>query len=1316
MKTQINEEHLNIICGFTFVGKSFKLLIAILKMGKPNTNFCLLAYLMLSFLVCGRLHAQNDYAKNLTITWKSPTYKQNYTGKPSLALHFENAIIDMENHQLPMADFYIGEGSISNYQLKDIVTENLSPQEQSVLDQIGNITLKQPQLHVRFQRNTAKNHLVFTPLLFDSLSSAWKKIVSFNLAYEKEGIKNELTSNQKLTNSNSVLAEGNWYKFTVTKNGVYKIDAQQLTEAGINIASIDPRNIRIHGNGGGMLPQANDKPRLDDLTENAIFVHGEEDGRFDNNDFILFYGEDPNNYEYDLDESQISYQKNIYSDSTCYFLTIGDVQGRRLESQSNDGNGFDKIINYDFYEAYETDQFNLLSSGRTWFGEGFRTAGQDFTFDIPGISPNSQGNLEIKTLSFQSYDNNSKFEISIDGDNLGTQTFQGVTSYIYGIQGKEKLNDYSFDTNNLNTSDGLSVNLQFTTSANNRSVGYLDYMVVSLPRKLALYGNGTNFRSLASLANTNSTFEVAGMNEGDKIWDVTDPTRPKAQEFEFVNASSRGLFGVSTTELKEFIVFNDDYLVPNFAGSIANQNLHGMSVPDMVIISYPDFVNQAQRLASFRQQNDGLDVAVVTIDQVYNEFSSGVQDVTGIRDFMKYLYDKGSNDKLKYLLLFGDCTFDYKEINTIGINKNKIPIYESRNSLWPTRTYSSDDYYGFLDEDEGEWEESSAGDHLLDIGIGRLPVNTVEEATVVVDKLIYYATNRNTLGNWRNEITLIADDSDGDGFRHFKDAEILSTIMEDNYSQFNVNKLYLDAFNQELTPNGEKAPEFKTLIEQAIDKGTLIVNYTGHGNEERLAEETIIDLDLVNGLDNYDHMALFVTATCEFGRYDSPILNSGAEALLLNPNGGAIGMLTTSRPVFSDSNLELNRAFYNAVFERVNGEYPRLGDIMVNTKNNSLEGFKNRNFSLLGDPSMRLNYPEKNVVIDRINGIPVTTSVDPLGALNKVTMNGSVMDGSASVVQNYNGVLEAVIYDKKTTKETLESEGTKFNFDVQDNIIYKGKVSIENGNFELEFVVPKNISYLAENGKISLYAQNQDDLIDANGANSEIVIGGSSKNVPVDNIAPNVKLYMEDTNFVSGGYTNSNTLFLARLFDENGINISGNGFGQNLTAVLDEETTYNLNDFYETDLDSYQSGWVAFPINDLAPGEHTIRFKAWDTFNNSSEAEIAFKVNDNNKIIFENLYNYPNPFNQKTTFYIEHNRAGDDITLSVEIYSLKGELVGKIDYYYENSPRTINSITWDRLGKNGKPVGNGVYIYKVYMTSDTDGAKNQQYQKLVIIN
>ena len=1113
---------------------------------------------------------------------------------------------------------------------------------------------------------------------------------------------------------NSVLAEGSWYKFAVTKNGVYRINSAMLSEAGIDVNSIDPRKISIFGNGGGMLPQANSEPRVQDLIENAIFVSGQEDGRFDSNDVILFYGQGPHDYGFDETTQKFTYQKNLYSDTTYYFLTIGSTEGLRITNQSNVGGALPVITSYDYYEAFEEDRFNLISSGRKWYGEGFKTTAKDFVFDIAGIAPNTPATLEVSTMSFNSFDNNSTFNILADGNPVGQQSFAGVTSYIYGLKGDDQLNRFEFNTSILSSANSLTVNLQFNPSANTESTGYLDYLFLTIQRRLSMADDQIQFRSAGSLAHPASTFEINDFPSGARVWDISNPLSPQEQLFDFDASSSKASFGAATVTLKEFIAFNQNHLTPVYKGVVKNQNLHGGTVTDMVIIAHPRFVTEAMRLAAFREEHDGLSVKVVTIEEVYNEFSSGAQDVTAIRDYMKYLFDQGSGNRLKYLLLFGDCSYDYKDRETN--NTNKVPVYESRDSLWPTRTYSSEDYYGFLDDDEGEWIENESGDHLLDIGIGRLPVNTTEEARIVVDKIIHYSSGPGTLGNWRNEIHLIADDSDGDGFRHFLDAESLAGLVEENYIPFNINKLYLDAFAQETTPNGQTAPAFRELIEQAIDRGTLIVNYSGHGNEERLAEETVIDLDMIEDMENYDRLPLFVTATCEFGRYDNPLKQSGAEALLLNPKGGAIALLTTSRPVFANSNLELNQAFYNTVFKQVNGKYLRLGDIMIETKNNSLEGFRNRNFTLLGDPSMRLNYPEYNIRITEINGILVENETDALSALSKVTITGEVVDANTNLMADYSGVLDAVVFDKKTSRETLPSEGRTYSFEVQENVIFRGKVSIREGGFQIQFVVPKNISYISDNGKISMYAQNQEEFADANGANVDVVIGGSSKNAPTDNNPPVVKLYMEDVSFVSGGYTNSNTLFLAHLTDENGINISNSGLGQNITAVLDGEKTFNLNDFYVTDIDSYQSGWVAFPLNNLEAGEHIIEFKAWDTFNNSVESSIRFSVRENNEIFFANLYNYPNPFDQKTTFHIEHNRAGEDLYISIEIFSMKGELVRRIDYTYENSPRTINDIEWNGRGFNGKILEDGLYIYRVSLSSSEDGAKNQQYQKLVIIN
>ena len=693
---------------------------------------------------------------------------------------------------------------------------------------------------------------------------------------------------------NAVLSKGEWYKFGVTKTGVYKIDAAMLSSIGVNTNTLNPKKLRIFGNGGGMLPQSNSEARPDDLQENAILVSGEADGNFDGGDFILFYAHDSDRYYYDDINQRFVYENNIYADTAYYFLNIGEDDGIRIQSQADAGHGFSRINDFDYHESYEKDESNQLRSGRKWYGERFGNASKDILFNISDIKAGSQATLEIATMSYRSFDNNSMFSTKVNSTEIGNQSFSTVYDSRYAIKGRNNKKVFPFYASLLSSLNEVAINLQFTPSGGSNSAGYLDYLFLTVKRNLNFSSDQMIFRSVESLENANSTFELGNISADTKIWDVTDAYSPKEQQF---GNSGAAQFGVETSVLKEFIVFNSNYLIPEFFEKVKNQNLHALAVPNMLIVTHEDFRNEAERLADFREANDGMMVKVVNIQEVYNEFSSGAQDITAIRDFVKHLYDQKA-DQLKYLLLFGDCSYDYKNIKEN--NTNKIPIYEARNSLDPVKTFSSDDYYGFLDDDEGEWLEAPANRDSLNIGIGRLPVNTAEEAKAVIDKIIHYATSESTLGNWRNEIYLLADDishTETD-FDHLTDAEKLAFEIETNNNVFNTNKLYLESFEQEITPTTDEAPLFIEALSREIDKGGLIFNYSGHGGEAKLTDEAILDIEMIRGLENYDRLPLFVTATCEFGRYDDPAMKSGAEELLLNDKGGAIALVTTTRPVF----------------------------------------------------------------------------------------------------------------------------------------------------------------------------------------------------------------------------------------------------------------------------------------------------------------------------------------------------------------------------------------------------------------------------------
>jgi hypothetical protein len=680
------------------------------------------------------------------------------------------------------------------------------------------------------------------------------------------------------------------------------------------------------------------------------------------------------------------------------------------------------------------------------------------------------------------------------------------------------------------------------------------------------------------------------------------------------------------------------------------------------------------------------------------------------------MYDNGNgSNTLKFVLLLGRGSIDYKE--RIANNTNYVPIYESRNSLHPIYSYSSDDYFGFLDDGEGEWEENFLGDHVMDISVGRIPVVSPFEAADVINKIIIYESDSRCYGPWRNDIYFVADDGDGvDGIRHSNDAEKLSVLVDTSYSNFNIGKIYVDAFPQIILPDRQESPEARQAVNDAIKSGALIMNFTGHGNELQWTSEKILDNSMVTRWENLYQLPFFVTATCEYGRHENPHLRSGAEYAMINKRGGVIGLVTTSRPVFASTNYILNQAFYSQVFEKVDGKYQTIGEIFRNTKNESLNGSVNRNFSLLGDPSMKLAYPDQNIVIEKINEMPIESQIDTLKALKNVTISGKIFNSDQTHMNKYNGILTATVYDKSIRAETLGTQDPVMLYDIRKSLIFNGDVTVINGEFEFQFVVPKNISYKIGDGKISLYAINNEKDLDAAGSNIDIPVGGSINVTDLDNLSPEIYMYLEDTTFIDGELTSDHPMLIADLYDENGINITENGVSQGIIATLDDNEEYILNSFYKADLDDYRGGRLAYQFSELEEGLHFMILKVWDTHNNMSEGYLEFIVGEGHELIIKNLLNYPNPFSEETTFSFEHNRSGEDLGIVVRIYSQLGSLVRVIEGVSGNSEFRVNDIKWDGRGGSGKKLESGIYIYRINVRSLVDGAKNEDFKKLVIIN
>jgi hypothetical protein len=815
------------------------------------------------------------------------------------------------------------------------------------------------------------------------------------------------------------------------------------------------------------------------------------------------------------------------------------------------------------------------------------------------------------------------------------------------------------------------------------------------------------------IAGTTNRYHIAGANADLEVWDVTDFHTVKKQDAQL--QGNELVFASKGDVLREYVAFDGNgFLSPVSFGRINNQDLHGLEQPDMVIVAHQSLLNAANKLADFHRQHDGFVVHVVTPQQIYNEFSSGTQDISAIRDFMRMFYDRGlAGAKMPgYLLLFGDGSWDYKY--RADKNTNFVPTYESLNSIDPTATYCADDYYGFLDATEGDWDNSN-GTEQTDVAIGRMPVGSPEEADAAVNKILEYH-EPSTLNDWRNVITFVADDENSNDF--FEQSERISKKLETENKKFNIRKIYLDAYKQEASPSGARYPAAQRDIVNAFEQGSLVINYLGHGGEVGLAHEKVLEVSDIEGMKNLDHLPLFVTATCEFSRYDDPYRVSAGEYTFLNPKGGAIAMFTTTRVAWVGTNETLNeRVLIDNLLKKVNGKAPRIGDVCMTAKNDMNHVREIRNFTLLGDPAMRLAIPEDQVAITTVNGKPVSQGGDTLRALELATMGGEVWQyGQTQADPNFNGVVDITIYDKKTTKTTLgnDPDSEPADFQVRESIIYKGRASVKNGKFTLSFVVPKDISFLKGYGKISAYADDPADNRDANGDDDSVIVGGSSAHPVTDNEGPKIRLFMNDTNFIKGGLVNENPVLIARLSDDIGINTTGSGIGHDITMSLNDGAPIILNQYYQAAVDDYRRGEVRYPLHKLADGNYTLTLKAWDVTNNSGSESTEFIVASSAKLALEHLMNFPNPVINGTAFHFEHNRPDEAMQVYIDIYSVNGRLVKSLHADLGGDGASSNRIEWDGRGDNGARISTGLYVYTITLKT-ANGDIAQQSQKLVVI-
>jgi len=1270
---------------------------------------------LLLFLFSFFTHAQ--YSGAITINWIEKT---NYPFS-DFKFHLPQFDSDSFNFDIQSKEIFF---------IKKIDSSSLIDEKSLIISNIVFVSIDESQLGDLDKKNiknsinaTIKNEISrdktsvlikFFPIFKDE--SGYKKVISFNYNYTSAST-NSKTNNFPNTASisNSVLASGFWKRIYVTKSGVYKISKGFMSDLGFNVNAINPQNIKIFGNGGRMLPLKNSIPYSNDLEENAIQVIGESDGSFDDNDYILFYAEGVDNWS-----AENKTNINLYSDASYYYINVDGGNGKRIASMIQpSGSATENLTTFDDYQFHEVDLTNIGRLGRTWFGENFSmTNEQTFDFNLPNIVTTAPAKIEIHTGGNSVV--TTSFTAAVNGQNIGTMNLSAVLLNTGIVAAQSSI------VSNITAAQNISVKLTFNNSGVPTSKGYLDFINISAKSNLNGFGRQFRFQytNTNSQINSIASYQFSNATNISQVWDITDIynvasiSNPSQSNFSFKDyLNSKKYIAIDESDFytpgKEL---NTSVSNQNLKGTIFNNSQGSFQDIDYLIITSSFLNSEAEKLANFHRSYSGLNVKVVNLDAIYQEFGGGKQDIGAIRNFIKYVYQNASSPsaRLKYVNLFGDASFDFK--NRIPNNTNIVPIYHAVSSYYETSaSFSSDDFFVEIDDNEGNLDSYYG---KPDIAVGRMLVSSVQQADEMVNKVLEYHDIK-SYGSWRNNYVAISDDTDKDGDNVLQDAQ--NSLTDDVYANkpfFNFKKILLDSYQQETTAGGARYPAAKEEMTNDFERGALIFNYLGHGGEDGLTGERLWDkLDGYN-FNNQFKYPLFITITCQFSRFDNPYRPTAGEYTYWNPKGGAISMVTTTREISYAFQFNSILSQYLLGYGLSSNSNISIAEALRLTKCESNDNSAISVTSYLGDPALLLAIPKPKVVLTKVNDVPITQPIDDLKALSYVKLSGEVLDESGNLLTNYNGDIAVNVFDKNYSRSTLNNDGYSppISFANLGETIFRGNASVNNGNFELGFVVPRDIKIPLGNGRVSFYAKRNQVLLDKTGYNLDIKVGGINTNAVADITPPKVRLYMNDESFVNGGITNASPFFLAFLEDEHGIN-TASGIGHDIVAILDGDETkpYILNDYYETELNNYTKGKIRYPFRYLAKGLHTLKFKAWDVYNNFVSAEIQFVVADSDNVTLTNVLNYPNPFVNYTQFWFNHNKPFEPLEVQVQIITITGKIVKTINQTVTTDGFLSREITWDGKDDFGDNIGKGVYIYKLTVRSTISGNKAEKIEKLVIL-
>ncbi len=1118
---------------------------------------------------------------------------------------------------------------------------------------------------------------------------------------------------------NSVLATGTWYKIAVKNRGVQKLDYNFFSTLGINMSQMNPANIRIYGNGGKMMSEkAGSSDNYDDLNENAIWV-STTGSAFTSGDYVLFYADGPTKWSYESTSNTFVHTSNIYEDYSYYFVNVDMGPGKRIGTLSPSATPVATVTDFDNYWLQDRDSFSASALGRVWWDKLFFTnVPSSLTQSIAATLYEPAGDVFYKTLVGHENTGPGMFTLRLNNANINDRSLNALTS------------EYQYYTDGTLTGTvtpaSANLNFQYTYSSGTTGKAFVDYLQLNYKSRLRFNGTQLNFRNLsvANLGLNNFVrYTLDNVSGNVTVWDITDPFNIVQ-----VNGTASGgqyTFLAEGNMLREFIAFNgSSYHTPVASGRVDNQNLHGIGYRDLLIITHPSLLGSAREFADYKKSAFGQSVEVVTVNQIYNEFSSGGQDIVGIRNFIKMFYDRATSEAEipKGFLLYGNGSYDFKD--RIGNNTNFVPAFQSVESSSNDYAFTSDDFYALLDDGEDINSRNSLSLPILDVSVGRLPVNNEEEGRILLDKYRKYH-NPESFGPWKNNITFVADDKDlgfanpTGGMNHLDDCEYANSYFLNNNLNYSLHKIYADAYSKKQTSSGSRFPDVNKAINDQIFAGTLYMSYSGHGSPQRWAHEAILTAADYDRWNNISKLPLLFTGTCDFSRFDQPGIRSAGVQLLKKANGGAIALISTTQIVYSTGNKLISKSLVDHLFTRgQDGRYSTIGDAFRLAKNENPNSISNSfRYALLGDPTMHLQIPVNKVITDRIYNVSTGTEVetDTMSALGKYIIEGHIADWEDNDLSSFNGTVYISIYDKAVNLQTLPNEKmpTPY-FTVQNNVLARVIATVTNGKFKTQFLLPKDIIYDFGSGKIGYYAHS--DREEAKGFDTSFVIGGLDPNAQDnDGTGPVVKPFIDNNKFRNGGVVGANPMLYVELYDDNGINVSGSSLGHDLVAILDEDESnpYVMNSYYNTYPNDYQNGYVNFQFYHLPEGKHTVKVRAWDIFNNSGEGTVTFEVINPDKGFIGEIFNYPNPFSQTTHFVIQHNQEGKELDIQIRIYSPSGRLVG---YAERNTLAEGNrtEISWDATTVDGRPLEAGIYFYRVDIHTE-DGKSAHANQKLVYL-